>query len=200
MSKAKKRFEEMRTRSEEKILTAALELFATNGYKNTSISGIAKKAGISKGLMYNYFESKNALLRAIVQKAIAEGTDIVNHAIEDYDTPIEELKHFIIFTIEHVKTNFQFWKLLSSLAHQQNIMESIGDLLEEQKKWGTEIGIKLFTELKSPHPLLSAMLFGAALDGVILGYLFMKDDYPIDAMSEILTKTFTDPNSIHINI
>ena len=51
--KQKERFEEMRQRSEEKILAVALELFATKGYKNTSISDIAKKANISKGLMYN---------------------------------------------------------------------------------------------------------------------------------------------------
>lgn len=197
-SKAKKRFQEMRERSEEKILHAALELFATNGYKNTSISEIAKKAEISKGLMYNYFESKQALLRAIMTKAVTEGHDLIQHAMEDYAAPILELEHLVLDSIEHVKNNFQYWKLLASLSHQQDIMESVQDLMEEQKKWGIEKGIELFTKLKSPNPMQSALLLGAALDGIILYYLSTGKEYPIDAIAKSLIETFTHPDSIHL--
>lgn len=197
-TKAKKRFKEMRQRSEEKILNTALELFATNGYKNTSISEIAKKAEISKGLMYNYFESKQALLRAIVSKAIDEGHDLVKHAMEDYASPILELEHLVLDTFEHVKNNFQFWKLLTSLAHQQDILTSVQDLVEEQKKWGIEKGIELFTKLKAPNPMQSAFLLGAAMDGIMLHYIHMGDEYPIDEMAKSLIETFTHPNSIHL--
>ena len=41
------------------ILDAPLQVFADEGYHNASISKIAKAAGVSKGLMYNYFESKH---------------------------------------------------------------------------------------------------------------------------------------------
>ena len=197
-SKAKKRFKEMRLRSEEKILTAALELFATQGYKNTSISDIAKKAEISKGLMYNYFESKKALLRALVSKAITEGTDLVKHAMEDYASPILELEHLVLDTFEHVKNNFQFWKLLTSLTHQQDILESVQDLVEENKQWGIQKGIELFTKLKSPNPMQSAFLLGAAMDGILLHYIHMGAEYPIDAIAKNLIETFTHPDSIHL--
>ncbi|PLX21155.1 MAG: hypothetical protein C0599_08290 [Salinivirgaceae bacterium] len=49
----------------EKIVDAAITLFGENGFHNTSISQIAKNAGVSKGLMYNYFESKEELLKYI---------------------------------------------------------------------------------------------------------------------------------------
>ncbi len=188
----------MRARSEEKILNTALELFATKGYKNTSISEIAKKAEISKGLMYNYFESKQALLRAIVSKAITEGHDLIQHAMEDYASPILELEHLVLDTMNHVKANFQFWKLLTSLAHQQDILSSVQDLLEEQKKWGVQKGIELFTKLKSPNPMQSAFLLGAAMDGIMLHYLHMGNEYPIDEMAKALVETFTHPDSIHL--
>ena len=197
-TKAKKRFKEMRKRSEEKILNTALELFATKGYKNTAISEIAKKADISKGLMYNYFESKQALLRAIVSKAMTEGHDLIQHAMEDYASPILELEHLVLDTFEHVKNNFQFWKLLTALSHQQDILTSVQDLVEEQKKWGIEKGVELFTKLKSPNPMQSAFLLGATMDGIMLHYLHMGDDYPIDEMAKALVETFTHPNSIHL--
>ena len=57
-----KQFDEIRKQKKELILESALELFAENGFHATSISQIAKKAGISKGLIYNYFESKNEIL------------------------------------------------------------------------------------------------------------------------------------------
>jgi AcrR family transcriptional regulator len=46
----------------EAIVVAALKLFATHGYASTPVSLIAKTAGVSQGLMYNFFNSKEALL------------------------------------------------------------------------------------------------------------------------------------------
>jgi len=61
----------MRQVSEQAIKQAALELFAHHGYHSTSISQIAKEANVSKGLVYNYFDSKEELLRHIVLEAAA---------------------------------------------------------------------------------------------------------------------------------
>ena len=65
-------FQEMREEKMTLIMDVALEHFANEGYFRTTISHIARHAGISKGLMYNYFESKEALLRAIVHKSVNE--------------------------------------------------------------------------------------------------------------------------------
>ena len=53
MPRTKEQFEEIRSRTKQKILESALELFAEKGFKGTSISEIAKTANISKGLAYN---------------------------------------------------------------------------------------------------------------------------------------------------
>ncbi|MEJ2103763.1 MAG: TetR/AcrR family transcriptional regulator, partial [Ignavibacteriaceae bacterium] len=75
--RTKDKFEEIRQKSREKIENIALELFALNGYHATSISKIAKSAGISKGLLYNYYESKEQLLNAVIMKVYAEIMKIV---------------------------------------------------------------------------------------------------------------------------
>jgi AcrR family transcriptional regulator len=51
----------------EQIITAALEVFARKGYNQASNKDIARQAGITPGLIYHYFESKDALLKAIFE-------------------------------------------------------------------------------------------------------------------------------------
>ncbi len=53
-------------------METAMELLANEGYYPTSISKIAKKAGISKGLMYNYFTSKEQLVHEIIDHGLQD--------------------------------------------------------------------------------------------------------------------------------
>ena len=52
----------------ERILEAALELFAQSGYLGTSMSDIAKQLGITKGALYKHYTSKQEILDSIVEK------------------------------------------------------------------------------------------------------------------------------------
>ena len=56
MPRTPEQFEKIREEKRNHIMEVALECFANEGYHSTSISKIAKSAGISKGLIYNYFE------------------------------------------------------------------------------------------------------------------------------------------------
>jgi AcrR family transcriptional regulator len=51
----------------EQIMEAALQVFARKGYTRASNKDIARQAGITPGLIYHYFESKEALLKAIFE-------------------------------------------------------------------------------------------------------------------------------------
>lgn len=55
----------------EQIMEAALRVFAKKGYTRTSNKEIAREAGITPGLIYHYFASKEALLRAIFEERSA---------------------------------------------------------------------------------------------------------------------------------
>jgi AcrR family transcriptional regulator len=62
--------EEMRDR----IVAAAVELFAARGYANVTVGDVAAKAGTAKGNLYRYFESKEALFAAGVDAVV---TDVI---------------------------------------------------------------------------------------------------------------------------
>ncbi len=53
-----------------KILKAAVDMFAVHNYHATSMTMIAQKAGVSKGSLYWYFESKESLFRELIIKGI----------------------------------------------------------------------------------------------------------------------------------
>ena len=59
----------------DEVLDAALALFLEKGFAATKVEDVAKRAGLSKGSVYLYFPSKDALLEAIVQRALAPLAD-----------------------------------------------------------------------------------------------------------------------------
>lgn len=188
--KSKEQFEEVRKRSVDAIKQAALELFARNGYHSTSISGIAKEAGISKGLMYNYFESKEALLHAIISEAIAEGERLLQSCLEGATAPFERLEAITNASIQMVQANLHYFKLLTALAFQTDVLTGLEDILRNKEKMAFGIIAELFQEMGVENPLKEAMYYGATLDGMMIHYMSMTDHYPLQEMKKYLLSQY----------
>ncbi len=77
----KDRFLVISEEKREQILNAAIHEFAKNGFNGTSINKVAKRANISIGAMYSYFESKDDLFLTVVEKMF----EILELAIKDVD-------------------------------------------------------------------------------------------------------------------
>ncbi len=183
-------FDEIRQQSRAKIMEAALELFGSFGYHATSISKIAKKAGISKGLMYNYFESKEDLLHAIVIENIEEHEAWWNDIIKADTSPFEKLKWIIEKAVEMVRKDTHHWQLLTSLAFQPEIMKGLEDVLGQKQVEVMGQLVAIFTELGWEDPMKEAFFYGAFMDGMFLHYLQMIDAYPLDDMKNYLLKRY----------
>jgi len=65
------------------LIAAAQELFYTKGYERTSVSDIVKAVGVAQGTFYYYFDSKAAILQAIVDEAIAQMVASLHEIIAD---------------------------------------------------------------------------------------------------------------------
>ncbi len=75
----------------QQLLKLGLELFGTQTYDELSIDEIAKRAGVSKGLLYHYFPSKRAFYVASVREAarqLIEETDIDQHGTGPEPDPV----------------------------------------------------------------------------------------------------------------
>lgn len=84
-----------------KILDAAVELFAENGYGETGLADVLQRAAVSKGAFYYHFDSKESVAAAIIQDFDQQVTEAVNGT---FDPAAPRLESIIstTFTIQHL--------------------------------------------------------------------------------------------------
>ena len=78
------------------LVAAALDLFVERGFAATRLDDVAARAGVSKGTLYLYFESKEALFKAVIEEAIvpllASAEDVIAN---DQGTSIDLLRRLL---------------------------------------------------------------------------------------------------------
>lgn len=180
--------EEIREATKRKIRQTALALFAETGYSATSISAIAKAAGISKGLMYNYFQSKEDLLLSIVEELSKVGTSLVDNHL--HEPPIDRLRALLDGAVAFYESQPGLMRFMIMLAMQQEAIAALKPFLEGIKRSQLEKMIALFEELGYDNPEAEAHLFGAALDGTAFGLVTLGQDYPHRQVIDLIRKKY----------
>ena len=188
--KSKEQYEIIRSQSRLLIMETALELFAQKGFHNTTIKQIAEAAGISKGLMYNYFKSKKALLEAIIFGAADESQHIVDETLAEEVPPKIQLQHLLEGIFQMVERNLQHWKLLTALSFQTEILDQFKEQMDTRRKESMGKFISLFEAIGVENPTYEAFLVGAVLDGAILQYMHLENEYPLQEMKEYIINRF----------
>lgn len=186
--KTPKQNKAIRVESRQQIQEAAFELFAQKGYANTSISAIARKAEVSKGLIYHYFDSKEAILEAIFHYWVGETKSMLDFP-EDWPA-IKKLEQLIQKLFGFIQGKPESSRLLLALALQPDAVATIKSHAEEMNMKQIEIGAELFKELNYEHPQEEAYYLGARLDGITIGYLTLGEGYPLEAMKQKLLEEY----------
>jgi len=73
------------------LLSAALDAFVEHGFAATKLDDVARKAGVSKGTLYLYFENKEELFKAVVRNTIVPNIAQAEKLIADFDGPTTDL-------------------------------------------------------------------------------------------------------------
>ena len=184
-----KKFEEIREKSKEKIIYAAFELFSTMGYWGTSISKIAKEAGVSKGLMYNYFTSKEHLLKAVIGKIVNIIQDIFN--FDEQTLPEEKMLQFFKKLFDHIEKNGSLIRMMLKIGLQVGHFEFVNKTMTSQYHIMIQKIEDNLADLNFENPKEEAILLGATIDGAIVQSLLFGDDYPLAEIKEQLTLKYT---------
>lgn len=172
-----KQFEEIRADKHKLILDTAVSLFADKGFHATSISMIAKKAGMSKGLMYNYFESKEALLKAIMDELLVIVMDLMNPDHDDEITS-QEMEDFLSLMLDLIKQNSEHWKLYFQLSLKKDISEIIqSESFKNQIIRSHGLIYKYFSE-RFDNPELEMMIFTSLFMGFSMQYVSSPEHFP----------------------
>lgn len=188
--KSEDQFEAIRQKSMTNIKETAMELFAHNGYHSTSISKIAKEAGISKGLMYNYFDSKKDLLHEILRDTVEVTENAVREVIIPEDPPFEQLQKIMDALFESIQEDIRHWKLLTAMAAQKDVMDEVMEIVMVKQQEFMEMGLSIFSKLDVEDPKMEVMIFGALMDGVFLHYLNFPEAYPLEEVKQYILKKY----------
>jgi len=108
------------TEKQEKILQAALQLFAKEGYHATSTNKVAKEAGVSEGLIFRHFGNKEGLLKAILEFGADKLKEIVVDVVMESE-PKEVIRKAIEIPANIDKADYDFWKLQFKLKWELEI-------------------------------------------------------------------------------
>ena len=189
MPRTAKQLEEIRKDRKLAIMETALEVFAEHGYESTSISMLAKRAGVSKGLMYNYFKSKEDLLATIMNDGIDEIFQFID---PDHDGILtkEEFEYLIdkIFGLMREKNNF--YKLYFALIMQPSVSKLFIAKINEVFAPMIQMFVDYYTKKGAKDPLAEAILVGALFDGIGFNYMFNTEHYPLDAVVKLMKERF----------
>lgn len=185
------------------LASAALELFVERGFAATRLDDVAKRAGVSKGTLYLYFDSKDELFKAIVREGIVSRFVEFEERMRAYEGSSAELMHMLVKT---------WWQKVGAtkLAGISKLMISeAGNFPELAKFYHDEVivrGIAIFTaaikrgidsgefrpvDLEyTPHicaaPVLMLMLWRNSFD--LCGVQKMDPDTYLDIHTDMLVR------------
>ena len=97
------------------LLAAGIPLFAEKGYAGTSVREIVALAGVTKPVLYYYFNNKAGLLTAILDSAAERQESLVARVLEAPGAAIERLIYLYRLIYQEVKENFGLFKLIHHL-------------------------------------------------------------------------------------
>lgn len=140
-----------RGNTKQEILNASLDLFSVQGFEATSISRIADAVGIRKASLYSHFESKQAILDALVKEIMEQydrnsifaqaGKDV---GIDNMPDDVDEIVKIIQSQIEYILHDEHISKARKILIIEQFQNENLAKMQTKQNY--TDI-MEYFTQL-----------------------------------------------------
>ncbi|WP_163873928.1 TetR/AcrR family transcriptional regulator [Paenibacillus favisporus] len=192
MPRTQEENERIRQQAKAKIREAAIDLFMRKGYHATSIDDVSKHAGVSKGLLYNYYKGKEELLSAMVEARIGELIQVMEKA-EALETPAEQLKHIVEGAVDNVRRSpevFRFYLHLQTQPEADETVAKYGKLLIEESARQFQIQCCMFEKLGASDPVARSLYFSSALQGIMLMISTYPDQFPVEAMKRQIIEDF----------
>jgi AcrR family transcriptional regulator len=174
---------QMKAESRSAIIAAALELFAKKGFSATTTEQIARKARVSKGLIFSHFPTKQEILLAIINE---EFDRLLPNSHENTDA--QSPKKRFIFLVDSWMDMLKNKPLLVRLTLQLNLDDEYRKIMRKKGKQHVEIYFErmreLLVQLGSKNPDLDSYLLSMVFDGFASNYTVAPDLFPIDAIKE----------------
>lgn len=177
------------TTKRERILRAAVDVFAQNGYFNAKVSDVAKSAGVADGTIYLYFDGKEDLLVTIFREharnylqslerdlsTISRPEDRLRVAIRHHMETLGRDRALAIVSQVELRHSLKFMSLLS----QQEVADYL-NMLRKIVEHGQSEGVFR----RNLHPALVAKAVFGVLDEMVTSWILSEKDYALVDQAE----------------
>ncbi|MDP5170720.1 MAG: TetR/AcrR family transcriptional regulator [Bacteroidia bacterium] len=184
-----KQFEEIRENSRAKILDAAFELFARQGFHATSINQIAQQAGVAKGLIYNYFEKKEDLMHAIVLDGLQKSAEVMG-TIQQAQPGKDRLRAMLEFTFRFLSEHAEYNRLMAALALQIQAFPELADIVTGKYNAMVPMLEEELTIAGHPYPERHAWMLAAILDGLGVQTAVLGNSLQLERLKQELIEEY----------
>jgi len=168
-------FERATDERKEKILEVGIEEFSSKGYENANINVIAKKAGISIGLMYKYFSTKEDLFITCLHRGMEILDKAINDIMQSDDKLLVKAENLIRATCAHSRKNANYIKMYNEITSEKGSGERIKNLAEEIESKTSTTYITAIAQALAKGDLrsdLNPRLFAFFLDNLLTSLQF----------------------------
>ena len=160
----------------ELILAAAREIFGEKGYHSTTSEEIAKKAGVGKGTIYQYFESKQDIFLQMHMQYLKQYSENVVALIQENSTFEENLRRIIRYHLDNLQDLIQFGvQFMSRMQTDETKCTENHAVMEEVKKQLSVEQYKLFDVAKERGEIIDVnpQLLITCFSGMFVGIAHM---------------------------
>ena len=182
----------MKNSKQELIIEVAQKLFARYGFKKTTIDEIARLAHIAKGGIYYYFDSKEDIFRAVLEKENRLWNKRVKEATGRANTPQEKLRAYFLARMSYLRELSNFYSALrEEYLEHYSFVENIRkkyfreeiEIVKAILKEGTEKGVFQIEDLE-----LMAFVIVATLKGLEYSWTMEIPTPDIEKRVDLLLK------------
>lgn len=202
MPRTKEQFEEMRKATREKIHSSAMRLFVQQGYGSTNVQDIADSAGISIGLLYRHYKTKEELFHELLAYAV-EG---LKRNITFFNESDQLPKKLIAQFVDEVHSDLCHGEELANLLILINQSLLAGaDTASKQYKEILQVNARLLDstaqlihkgqqlgEFRSGDAQEMAVFFYAAIQGLAEMKVLLKSNFTVPSPSVITAFLFKE--------
>ena len=161
----------------EQILTSALLLFSTKGLAATKVTDIAAAAGMSQGLMYHYFDSKEAIFIELIRSAFARLNDACYHLEAMALSPSEKIKLALGGLLQGINDNAdhaRYHLLIAQATASDAIPPAASAIIQNENQIPYQVIARIMAAgqaegtLRQHDPAELALLFWSTIKGLAI--------------------------------
>lgn len=126
--------EQIKDERRSQILLAALRIFTRKGYSATKMSDIANDVGISYGLVYHYFKSKDEVYTELIEYAVNSIGKVIEETKEQVEKPLDQIRQIaarVLDSVENKEASSYYYVLVMNAITCEAIPAPTDKIIKE---------------------------------------------------------------------